>query len=84
MDKKRYKDLVMEDYKEQVIFDDFKEEEFMQNKLIFLDNEINKYKKDKGSSLNRFRLGELALHRIEILETKKKIGQDLYSIIVWN
>lgn len=60
----------MEDYIEQVIFDDFKEEEFMEKKSIFLDNEINEYKKDKGLQLNSFRLGELALHRIEILETK--------------
>ncbi|TAH62747.1 MAG: hypothetical protein EWM50_05035 [Gottschalkiaceae bacterium] len=60
----------MEDYIEQFIFDNFKEEEFLENKLIFLDNEINEYKKDKDSWLSSFRLGELALHRIEILETK--------------
>ncbi|WP_353097674.1 SWIM zinc finger family protein [Tissierella praeacuta] len=60
----------MEDYIEQFIFDNFKEEEFIENKLIFLDNEINEYKKNKDSWLNSFRLGELALRRIEILETK--------------
>lgn len=60
----------MEDYIERFIFDNFKEEEFLENKLIFLDNEINEYKKDKDSWLSSFRLGELALHRIEILETK--------------
>ncbi len=60
----------MEDYIEQFIFDNFKEEEFLENKLIFLDNEINEYKKDKDSWLSSFRFGELALHRIEILETK--------------
>lgn len=60
----------MEDYIEQFIFDNFKEEEFMENKLILLDNEIKEYKKDKDSWLNSFRLGELALRRIEILEEK--------------
>lgn len=58
----------MEDYIEQIIFDDFKEEEFIENKSIFLDNEINEYKKDKDSWINSFRLGQLVLRRIEILE----------------
>lgn len=60
----------MEDYIEQFLFDNFKEEEFMENKLILLDNEIKEYKKDKDSWLNSFRLGKLALRRIEILEGK--------------
>lgn len=66
----------MEDYIEQFIFDNFKEEEFMENKLILLDNEINEYKKDKDSWLNSFRLGELALRRIEILE-EKNVDQNI-------
>ncbi len=66
----------MEDYIEQVIFDDFKEEEFMENKSIFLDDKINEYKKDKDSWINSFRLGQLVLRRIEILE-EKNVNQNI-------
>ena len=66
----------MEDYIEQFIFNNFKEEEFLENKLIFLDNEINEYKKDKDSWIYSFKLGQLALRRIEILE-EKNVNQNI-------
>lgn len=66
----------MEDYIEQIIFDNFKEEEFMEHKLIFLDNEINEYKKDKDSWLNSYKLGEMVLRRINIME-ENKVNQNI-------
>ena len=66
----------MEDYIEQIIFDDFKEEEFMEEKVIFLDNKIKKYKKETNSWFNSYRLGEMVLRRINIME-EKKVSQSI-------
>ena len=60
----------MEAYIEQIIFDDFKEEEFVTNKSVFLDNKINEYKKETNVWSNSYRLGQLVLRRIEILEER--------------
>lgn len=60
----------MEAYIEQIIFDDFKEEEFVTNKSVFLDNKIIEYKKETNVWSNSYRLGQLVLRRIEILEER--------------
>lgn len=58
----------MEDYIEQVLFEDFKEEEFIQNKLLYLDDKIKEYKEEGDSWLRDYKLGQLTLRHIEILE----------------
>ncbi|MDD2482226.1 MAG: SWIM zinc finger family protein, partial [Lutispora sp.] len=58
----------MEDYIEEIIFDDFKEDEFMEEKTIFLDNKIREYKKQENSWFNSYGLGEMILRRINIME----------------
>ena len=58
----------MEDYIEQVLFEDFKEEEFIQNKLLYLDNKIKDYKEEGDLWLRDYELGNLIVRRIEILE----------------
>lgn len=66
----------MEDYIEQIIFDDFKENEFTEPKLIFIDNKIDKYKKDEDSWISSYKLGQLVLHRINIME-ENKVDQNI-------
>ena len=58
----------MEDYIEEIIFDDFKEDEFMEEKIIFLDNRIKEYKKEENSWFNSYGLGQMLLRRISIME----------------
>ncbi|HSH36621.1 SWIM zinc finger family protein, partial [Schnuerera sp.] len=66
----------MEDYIEQIIFDDFKEEEFMEEKVIFLDKKIKEYKKEDNSWFNSYSLGEMVLRRINIME-ERKVNQNI-------
>ena len=66
----------MEDYIEEIIFDDFKEDEFMEEKTIFLDNKIREYKKQENSWFNSYGLGEMILRRINIME-EMEVSQNI-------
>lgn len=66
----------MENYIEEIIFDDFKEDEFMEEKIIFLDNKIREYKKEENSWSNNYGLGELLLRRINIME-EMEVSQNI-------
>lgn len=66
----------MEDYIEEIIFDDFKEDEFMEEKIIFLDNKIREYKKQENSWFNSYGLGEMILRRINIME-EMEVSQNI-------
>lgn len=66
----------MEDYIEKIIFDDFKEDEFMEEKTIFLDNKIREYKKQENSWFNSYGLGEMILRRINIME-EMEVSQNI-------
>src|SRR5699024_1673590 len=59
----------MEEYLETIIFDQFKETEFLEDKMTFLDQKIAKYKKKrKDSGFYGNRLGNLHLQRVNIME----------------
>ena len=66
----------MEDYIEEIIFDDFKEDEFMEEKITFLDNKIREYKKQENSWFNSYGLGEMILRRINIME-EMEVSQNI-------
>lgn len=66
----------MEDYIEEIIFDDFKEDEFMEEKIIFLDNKIREYKKQENSWFNSYGLGEMILRHINIME-EMEVSQNI-------
>ncbi|NLJ41886.1 MAG: hypothetical protein GX352_09835 [Clostridiales bacterium] len=58
----------MEEYIEEILFDNFKEEEFMEKKLVFLDNKIKEYKKVTDQWQYRYSLGGMVLRRIDIMK----------------
>ncbi len=66
----------MEDYIEEIIFYDFKEDEFMEEKIIFLDNKIREYKKEENSWSNSYGLGEMLLRHINIME-EMEVSQNI-------
>lgn len=59
----------MEEYIETIIFDQFKENEFLKEKIIFLDQKIEKYKsKREDSWFYKNQLGPLLKQRVKIME----------------
>ncbi len=74
----------MEDCIEEIIFDDFNEEEFMKEEIIFLDNKIKEYKKGKKSWLNSYELGEMVLRRINIMEKMKESQRKIEEYCIEN
>jgi hypothetical protein len=67
----------MEDYVEKILFEDFREEEFMESKLMYLDDKIKEYKVEKDSWFNQYKLGKLILRSIETLEEMNISQQEI-------
>ncbi|GGP17103.1 hypothetical protein [Oceanobacillus neutriphilus] len=58
----------MEDYLEEMLFDNFKEELFLADKLVFSENQVRKFKKEKSSWSRGYSAGNWAVRHIEIME----------------
>ena len=67
----------MEDYVEKILFEDFREEEFMESKLMYLDDKIKEYKVEKDSWFNQYKLGKLIIRSIETLEEMNISQQEI-------
>ncbi|HZK10405.1 MAG TPA: hypothetical protein VFD08_04980, partial [Clostridia bacterium] len=69
----------MGEYLEEVLLEKFKEEEFHDHKLLYIEKKSQGYRKEELSRYRRRKLGELALRHIEILELKKISGKEIES-----
>lgn len=61
----------MEEYIESIFFDNFLEEEFLDDKIKFTEDRIIQYKKEKDSWSNRYYIGNWAMHLINLMKQKK-------------
>jgi hypothetical protein len=58
----------MEEYLEEILFENFKEEAFLAEKLVFTDNQVSKFKKEEDSWSRGYAAGKWAIRHIAILE----------------
>ena len=58
----------MEEYLEEILFDHFKEEAFLEEKLVFTDHQVQKFKKEEDSWLRRYAVGKWAIRHLAIME----------------
>jgi len=61
----------MEEYLEKILFDHFKEEAFLAEKLVFTDHQVRKFKKEEDSWLRGYAAGKWAIRRIAIMEEQQ-------------
>lgn len=58
----------MEEYLEDILFENFKEEAFLAEKLIFTDKQVRKFKKEEDSWSRGYAVGKWAIRHIAIME----------------
>ncbi|WP_394522695.1 hypothetical protein [Lacrimispora sp. JR3] len=65
----------MEEYIEQILFDNFKEDEFLEDKLKFTEEKVCKYRKENDSWTRGYHAGKWILRHITIMN-ELRISQD--------
>ena len=65
----------MEEYIEQILFDNFREGEFLEDKLKFTEEKVCKYKKEKDSWTRGYHAGKWILRHIAVMN-ELRISQD--------
>src|SRR5699024_2935642 len=58
----------MEEYVEQIIFENFKEQEFLEDKLIFSKEKFDQFKNEKSSWLREYKAQEWGIKYLELLK----------------
>src|SRR5699024_11010974 len=58
----------MEEYLEEILFENFKEEAFLAEKFVFTENQMRKFKKEEDSWSSKYATGRWAIRHIAIME----------------
>jgi hypothetical protein len=61
----------MEDYIEHILFENFKEEEFLANKLAFTEAKVSEFKRGKDSWSRGYYVGKWAIRHIAVMQEQK-------------
>jgi hypothetical protein len=61
----------MEEYLEEIVFENFKEETFLAEKLLFTDKQVRKFKKEENSWSRSYAVGKWAIRHLTILEEQQ-------------
>jgi len=61
----------MEEYLEEILFDNFKEEEYLAEKLIFTDQQVRKFKEEEDSWSRGYAVGNWAIRHLSIMEEQR-------------
>lgn len=65
----------MEDHLEDILFENFEEDEFLEDKLIFTDNKIIEYKQKEDSWSKGYNAGKWIIYHLEVMD-KKKVSEE--------
>ncbi|WP_040984745.1 SWIM zinc finger family protein [Oceanobacillus jeddahense] len=67
----------MEDYLEEMLFENFQEDVFIAEKLVFSDQQVQKFKKEEDSWSRGYAAGKWAIRHIEMLEEQNAAESEM-------